>query len=164
MKQRPVLVDTNVIIECHAAGCWASFADAHQLETVEKCVTETQTGAQQRRPEQQIDEVALRASLHAVHPVSKAELLEVMMRGGSAIHEGERHLWAHAMTRTDTWILCGPDRGSLRFGHQAGFHDRMISLEELFAERSLSLPRGIDSHFGRKWHGEQITKLRLGIL
>lgn len=166
MPQRPVLVDTNVIIECHAAGCWNALAGAHPIETVEQCIIETQTGKQQRRPEQRIDEPQLRASLNAVHAVTDEQLVEVMLRGGAAIHEGERHLWAHALSRTadDPWILCGPDRGSLRFGYDAGLHANLISLEELFTERRLPYPRRIDGHFGRVWHGEQLTKLRLGIL
>ena len=46
----PVLVDTNVIIECHRAGAWAALAGGYAVETVEKCVEETQTGFQRRQP------------------------------------------------------------------------------------------------------------------
>lgn len=164
MKQRPILVDTNVIIECHAAGCWAVFAGAFRPETVEKCVEETQNGRQKRRPEQQIDEAALRRSLGSVHAVSEVQLAEVFLRGGDSIDEGERHLWAHALSRQDAWILCGPDRGSLRFGFKAGRASNLISLEELFTLQSLPYPKTLDGHYGRAWHGEQMTKLRLGIL
>ena len=59
----PVLVDTNVILETHRVGAWRALAGGYRVETVEDCVTETQTGFQKRRPEQQIDERELRASL-----------------------------------------------------------------------------------------------------
>ena len=39
-----VLVDTNVIIEAHRTAAWAALIGAYGVETVEDCVTETQTG------------------------------------------------------------------------------------------------------------------------
>ena len=39
-----VLVDTNVIIEAHRTAAWAALVGAYGVETVEDCVTETQTG------------------------------------------------------------------------------------------------------------------------
>ena len=65
-----VLVDTNVILEAHAKGCWKVLAGAFQLETVERCITETQTGLQFRHPELQIGEANLRSSLKAIYPAS----------------------------------------------------------------------------------------------
>ena len=63
----PVLVDTNVILECWRVGAWRALAGGYDVETVEDCVIETQTGFQRRATEQQIDNAALRASLAAVH-------------------------------------------------------------------------------------------------
>ena len=56
---------------------------AYQIETVERCVVETQTGYQRRRPDMQIDEQALRRSLAAVHPVTVAERAEGAGPGAS---------------------------------------------------------------------------------
>ena len=53
----PVLVDTNAILECFRVGAWRALAGGYGVETVEDCMTETQTGYQRRRPEQQIDAV-----------------------------------------------------------------------------------------------------------
>ena len=53
------------------SGAWRALAGGYGVETVEDCVTETQTGYQRRRPEQQIDAAQLRASLAAVHPVER---------------------------------------------------------------------------------------------
>ena len=113
----PVLVDTNVILECFRVGSWRALTGGYAVETVEDCVTETQTGFQQRRPELQIDATALRATLKAVHPVKDAERAVVALRAPDiALDIGERSLWAHALARSDAWILCGPDKASLRFG------------------------------------------------
>jgi hypothetical protein len=44
---------------------------------------------------------------------------------------GERALWAHALTRDDDWVLCGPDKASLRFGVRLSFRERLVALEAL---------------------------------
>ena len=46
-----VLVDTNVILEAHRTGTWRALTGGYRVETVEECVTETQTGFQRRRTE-----------------------------------------------------------------------------------------------------------------
>lgn len=71
-----VLVDTNAIIEAHRADGWSALTGAYPVETVEDCVTETQTGFQRRRAEQMIEASALRASLASVHSVSNLERAE----------------------------------------------------------------------------------------
>ena len=96
---------------------------------------ETQTGFQRRRPEQQIDNAALRASLAAVHKVGDAERAAAIVREPmfSFLDLGEQSLWAHALTRKDDWVLCGPDKASLRFGVRLGLRERLVALEELVA-------------------------------
>src|SRR6266851_257275 len=114
----PVLVDTNAVLECFRVSAWRALAGGYGVETVEDCVTETQTGFQRRRPEQRIDPVELRQSLAGVHDVSQADLAAAFVRDETLpfLDVGERSLWAHALTRTDTWVLCGPDRASMRLG------------------------------------------------
>jgi hypothetical protein len=63
----PVLVDTNVILECWRVGSWRALAGGYAVETVEHCVTETQTGNQRRRPERQVNLGDLRQSLARIH-------------------------------------------------------------------------------------------------
>ena len=65
-----LLVDTNVILECHRIGAWRALSRGYTVETVEDCVVETQTGFQRRKREEQIDNNELRASLAAVHDVA----------------------------------------------------------------------------------------------
>lgn len=102
------------------------------METVEECVIETQTGFQRRRAEQQIDVAELGASLAAVHTVGDKEhaVAAVLDPLFSALDLGERSLWAHALTR-GAWILCGPDKASLRIGVRLGLRERLVALEAL---------------------------------
>jgi hypothetical protein len=131
----PVLLDTNAILESYRVGSWRALSGGYAVETVEDCITETQTGFQRRSPEMQIDEAELRASLKAIHPVRDAERAVVAVRAPDiALDVGERSLWAHALTRSDAWVLCGPDKASMRFGVRLGLKDRLIALETLLAD------------------------------
>ena len=108
-RSNPLLVDTNVILEAFRTGSWKALTGGYGVETVEACVTETQTGYQRRRKELQIDEAELRARLVAVHQATDAQRAEALIRGsGISLDPGELELWAHAISRKDAWILCGP--------------------------------------------------------
>ena len=126
----PVFVDTNVILESRHTGSWRALPGGYHVETVEDCVTETQTGNQRRRPERRTDRHELRKSLAAVHRVTDRKRAELAVRVPNiALDRGESSLWAHAVHRNDSEILCGPDTASLRFGIRLGFRDRLVSLE-----------------------------------
>jgi hypothetical protein len=129
----PVLVDTNVILECWRLGAWRALTSGYRVETVEDCVIETQTGFQRRRQEQRIDNAALRASLAVVQKVGDAERAAAIVREPmfSFLDLGEQSLWAHALSRQDDWVLCGPDKASLRFGVRLGLRERLMALEDL---------------------------------
>lgn len=122
-----------------------------QCETVEDCVTETQTGFQRRKPEENIDVAQLRKDLKAVHSVTEIQRANVLLNGdGIALDLGEQSLWAHALTRNDAWVLCGPDKASLRFGVRMKCRDRMISLERLLTEAGFN-PKKLDEKHTTKW-------------
>ena len=138
-----VLVDTNTIIEAHRTRAWAALAGGWPVETVEDCMTETQTGFQRRRPEQSIAADELRASLAAVHSVTDRERAELALRVQDiALDVGEESLWAHALGRNDRWVLCGV---------RLGFRERLVSLQELL-NRAGHRPRGaLKRHYTKKW-------------
>ena len=52
-----------------------------------------------------------------------------------ALDRGEKSLWAHALGRTGAWLLCGPDRASLRVGVRLRFRERLVSLEDCSTEQ-----------------------------
>src|SRR5690606_6579627 len=131
-------------IEAHRVSGWRALSGGYTLETVETVVIETNTGFQRRDPAQQIDQADLRASLGAVHQVARlqeAKLKLKLMEEAIDLDAGEFALWAHMVDREDVWMLCGPDKASLRFGVQQGFRDRMISLEQLLADVGMPRPR-----------------------
>ncbi len=128
-------MDTNVILEAHRTGSWPALTGGYGVETVEDCVTETQTGFQRRRPERRIDEARLRDRLAGVHRVGDLERAVLGIQAGEiALDRGEASLWAHALSRDDDWIICGPDKASLRCGEMLGLHERLVSMEGLLDE------------------------------
>ena len=128
----PVLVDTNAILESFRVDAWRALSGGYAVETVEDCIVETQTGYQRRSSEILIDEAKLRMSLKAVHPVIDRERAALAVRVPEiALDVGERSLWAHALGRTDAWVLCGPDKASMRAAVRLGFGGQLVDLETL---------------------------------
>ena len=160
--QGAVLADTNVILEAHRTGSWRALAGGYPVETVEDCVAETQADFQRRRSVIRVNEGELRDSLNAVHSVGNRE------RGGLAVRipdialdRGEASLWAHAMTRTDAWVLCGPDRASLRCGVRLGFRQRLVSLERLLVDVGHRSRTNLRPAYTRRWHERVLGEILL---
>lgn len=158
----PVLVDTNVIIECWRVSAWRALTGGYQVETVQMCEIETQTGLQRRRREQQIDATALRASLKAIHAVSDGERAAALLQDDqfAFLDAGEQMLWAHALTRTDAWVLCGPDKASLRLGIRLGFRERLVSLERLLLDAGFR-SKDLREAYTQRWQDKTLTDLAL---
>ena len=147
-----VLVDTNVIIEGYRTATWPALAGAYDIETVEDCLTETQTGYQSRPREQWIDIAPLRESLAKVHDVTDLERAELAVRvGGIALDRGEESLWAHALGRSGAWFLSGPDRASLRAGVRLGFRERLVSVGELLEVAGRHARSELKKAYTKKW-------------
>ena len=157
----PVLVDTNVILECWRVDAWRALAGGYGIETVEDCVIETQTGFQRRRREQQIEQSALVASLAAIHKVGDREFAAAVVRDPaiSLLDVGERSLWAHTLTRTDAWVLCGPDKASLRLGVRLGLRDRLVALEGLLQDAGHKPRMPLKEAYTSAWHTKTLGEL-----
>ena len=163
LRSRIILVDTNVIIEAHRTNVWPALAKTLQLETVGVCVLETQTGAQNRRPELRIDEAALRASLRRVHNVSELDRAKAATRDAQVawLDAGERDLWAHAIGREDAWLLCGPDAASLRVGIRLGFRGRLAALEALCTEVGCRPAVAWKNQYTRAWLEKKLMDMAI---
>lgn len=156
----PVLVDTNVIFECHRTGSWRALASAYPLETTEDCVAETQAGRQNRERRREVNEGRLRSSLKIVHAVSDRQFAQLLLRQGPALDRGEESLWAHAMDREDdTWLLAGPDKASLRCGVLLGYRDRLVSLERLLGDIGHRLRNRLREAYTEAWHRRAMNEL-----
>lgn len=163
-RQTPILLDTNAIKACHQFGCWRAISGAFHLETVEACVVEFQTGGHAQRTQEYVDELTLRGQFKQVHTPTELELAEVALAGGGSIHHGERHLWAHALGRTDVWVLCGPDRGSMRFGCNRNLGQRLIALGTLLEDLRHPALGEIPDHFKHGWLEQVRRNFILGIV
>jgi hypothetical protein len=148
-----VLVDTNVILECWRTGAWRALTGGYAVETVEDCVTETQTGFQRRRAELAVNAGDLRASLAVPpHAVTAVQLATTAIEAPDiALDVGERALWGHTLGRGDAWVLCGPDRASLRFGVRLGFRERIVALESLLADVGYGRTGELKTPYTRQW-------------
>jgi hypothetical protein len=157
----PLLVDTNIILECWRVEAWRALAGGYGVETVGECVIETQTGFQRRRREQQVDRTSLIDSLAAVHKVSDRDLAAAAVRDSAfaVLDIGERSLWAHALTRSDAWVLCGPDKASLRFGVRLGLRDRLVALEGLLHDVGHRPRLPLKEAYTSSWHAKTLGEL-----
>jgi hypothetical protein len=124
-------------------------------------VIETQTGYQRRRAEQQIDNAQLRTSLAVIHKVGLKEQATAAVRDPlfSSLDLGERLLWAHALTRTDVWVLCGPDKASLRLGVRLGFRDRLVALETLLKDIGFQPKGTLRTNYTAKWLNQALGEM-----
>ena len=155
----PRAVDTNVILESHPHRFLAPPRAATALNC-RGCFAKR--SAQRRRPEQRIDANALRTSMAAVHRVRDRERAELAVRVPDiALDRGEASLWAHAVHREDSWLLCGPDTASLRFGIRLGFRDRLVSLERLLDNVGHRPNPPLRAAYTRKWHDRTLGHLVL---
>ncbi len=159
-----VLVDTTFIIEAHNSGSLTALTAAYRMQTVETCVRETQDGSAFRDSHLVIDETKLRSDLDAVHEVNDIERATVAAIGGPILDDGERDLWAHALGRTDAWILSGPDKASMKFGYKANMRSRLVTLEALLAEIGHTPKVAIRAHYRQQWLDGVMRDCILGLL
>ena len=158
--QGPILVDTNVILEAHRVHAWRALSRGYAVETVEECITETQTGFQNRALEQQIDPQQLRDDLSAVHSVGPQEFAALAPRTDDIrLDPGERELWAHTLGRKDNWMLCGPDKASLLCGIRLGCREWMVSLERLLEDAGHRLRRPLRDNYTKRWLRKTLNEL-----
>ena len=157
-----VLVDTNVILEAHRTGSWRALTGGYSVETVEDCVTETQTGFQRRQPEHRIAQAKLRDRLAGVHAVGERERAVLAIRAGEiALDRGEASLWAHALGCGDDWVLCGPDKAGLRCGVRLGCRERLVSLEGPLDEAGHRPVTALREAYTRRWHERVLGELAM---
>ena len=148
----PVLVDTNVILECFRVGAWRALSGGYSVETVEDCVTETQTGYQRRRAELQIDAAHLVATLKAVHPVTDAERAVVAIRDPR--HRARRRRAILVGACADEKRCLGSlwaRQGQSALRRPAGLTGSAVALEALLADAGHRPKEALKSAYTTKW-------------
>lgn len=127
-----ILVDTNIMIEAVRVGCWSALTAHFHIESVAKCCEEARTGDRRRPGYVHVTEKDLQTRL-IVHRVSDTDLAHLALRDADSfrLDDGERHLWAHALGRTDDWRACCCDHAAVNAAVRLGWQDRLVALEEL---------------------------------
>jgi hypothetical protein len=159
-----ILMDANAIIESYRVGCFGVLSQRFQLESVEKCIEETQTGNQKRRTEERIDEASLRDAFSQIHHVTELEIAKLELMNGPILDDGEKALWAHALGREDVWFLCGPDTASMKFGYSCDCKDRLVSLGGLLGQVGYTPKIELKPHYQKDWLDGLIHKWTMGLL
>lgn len=161
-KNQIVLVDTNVILEAHRVGCWVALSQYFALHTVEEVITETQTGYQNRAPEQTIDEATLRKQLRHVEPINETQQADLAIDYPDAVLDaGERDLVIYAGLLTQAtpsisvWFLNSPDIATIRHAHRRQWLDHLISLEEMSQHLKLKAKLNLKNNYTRTWLSSQ---------
>lgn len=157
-----VLVDTNIIIEAIRIDCWAALTGYFRVETVEKCREEARTGHAYRPGYVSVHEKDLRERLVA-HDVSDTELGRLTLRDAktSLLDSGERHLWAHALGRTDVWLASTADAAAIHAAVRLGWEEMLVSLEQLMESCAT---RSSAKRLNRQFRSDQLSKWRTAAL
>lgn|SRR5262249_38013491 len=161
MKQGAiVLFDTNIVIEAIRSNCWKAITGYFRVATVEKCVEEANTGRLRRRGYVAVGHGDL-ARLAIIHKVSTLELAKFSLSYPDAdrLDDGERHLWSHALGRSDAWLASCADKAAFRAAHELMWTDRIVSLQKL-AETAGARPR-LKEHFSEKRLSQWRTEFKL---
>ena len=167
-QSQVVLVDTNVLIEAHRTGCLASLANYFSLHTVETVVTETQTGHQNRSPEETIDLIKLKSHLAHIEAIAEAQRAAFYLDyPAAALDPGELDLIIYAGSlskNAEVWFLNSPDMAAVRHAHTRNWLDRLVSLEAMVSHISARLSEPLRRNYTEKWLGERKLNLLLGKL
>ena len=75
------------------------------------------------------------------------------------LDEGEKALWAHALARPDAWVLCGPDKASLRIGARLNLRDRLVALERLLKDAGFRPKTPLKSAYRQDWLSRTLVEL-----
>ena len=95
-------------------------------------------------------------------PSARLRRAELALRKGNiALDEGEDALWSHALGRSGPWVLCGPDRASLRCGVRLGYRERLVSLEELLDHVGYRPTAELRRPYTKRWQDEVVRLMYL---
>ena len=75
------------------------------------------------------------------------------------LDEGEKALWAHALARPDAWVLCGPDKASLRIGVRLNLRDRLVALEYLLKDAGFRPKMSLKIAYRQDWLDRTLAEL-----
>ena len=157
-----ILVDTNIVIEAVRTHCWNAIANWYALETVETCQREALRDS--LRPGYvtvgiELLQKGLKA-VHTVNNIAKARL-SLSSTNASALDAGEHDLFAHALGRSDAWLVACADRAAVNIAFSLGWEERVVSLEKLVQQTGSRPNPALNGHFTEKWLSSIRTAYRM---
>jgi hypothetical protein len=162
-----VLIDTNAIIEAVRTGTWNALTGAMLMETVEECVSEAGRG-ESTNPAYVSVGVRDLERLKRIHRVTDNDRARHLIRDPDAMRmdAGERDLFAHACFREHRgdllWVICSPDKASIRAAVRLGWADQLVSLERIATEVGAQPKRAFKPHFEERFLSRYRTEYLLG--
>jgi hypothetical protein len=162
-----ILIDTNVILECHRTKLWNNLSKSFNLCTVTTVIEETQTGYQNRSPEFEVNYKNLKESFNEIFEVTDEDLAICLFEKPSImdLDPGERDLLIYASKHgKNCWLLSSPDKAAMRVANEFGWLDQIISLESLIDCANLTTSRPLKDNYTLKWHERISGQIRMGIL
>lgn len=162
-----VLIDTNAIIEAVRTGTWNGLTGGMLVETIEECRAEARRG-DSTRPSYVAVSAADLGRLHRVHAVSAVQRAEYLLGDPDAVgmDAGEQDLFAHAFQRANAgdlaWVVCSPDKASIRAAVRLDWADQLRSLEALAVAVGARPTTPLKSHFQELFLSKYRTEYLLG--
>lgn len=146
-------------------NCWASLAQYFNLHTVEKVIEETQTGYQNRKPEQLIDQTLLRNSFAHIQAISELQVIEFDMANiNQPLDAGEKQLiiYAHTMQQK-VWFLNSPDIAAVKYACKHDWSDSLISLEAMTKHLNCRLKANLERNYTEGWLSQKKLQFNTGV-
>jgi hypothetical protein len=162
-----VLVDTNAIIEAVRTRTWNALTGGMRIQTVTECVEEARRGNSNKPAYVPVSKADLNR-LDKVHNVSETDRAQHLLADPEAIgmDPGERDLFAHACVREEAgdsvWVVCSPDKASIRAAVRLEWQDRLVSLEKLSREVGARPSSPFKQHFGESFLARYRIEYLLG--
>lgn len=162
-----VLIDTNVILEAHRVNCWKALSEFFSLHTVIKVIEETQTGYQNRKPEQTIDVDNLKTTFTHIEAISELQVIEFDLKAEKSLplDDGEKALiiYAHTLGK-EVWFLNSPDKAAIKYACKVGWSDNLVSLESMIRHLSLNLKDPLKQNYTSQWLSQEKLRFNQGVL
>jgi hypothetical protein len=162
-----VLIDTNVILEAHRVCCWKALSEYFSLHTVDKVIEETQTGYQNRKPEQTIDANLLKTTFTYIETISELQVIEFDLNAEKSLplDDGEKALiiYAHTLGKK-VWFLNSPDKAAIKYACKVGWGDNLVSLESMSTHLKLNLKHPLKQNYTSQWLSQEKIRFNQGIL
>lgn len=172
MARPRVFVDTNVLFEAFRVGAWNRFGGAYSVETVDKCVEETQAGDRSACGRIDVPLQQLKDGLAGIHAPSKKDRASCLLqcRRLQTLDAGEQDLLVWLLSHEDLseglLRVTTADKAAIVACSDLKCLDCVVSFEKLL--RNCGTPdellSRLSTQYQEAWLRGVKTKVRLGVI